>query len=217
MSDTDSFIEEVSEEIRRDRLFKLMKRYGWIPILLILLLVGGAAYNEWQKSQTRAAAQSAGDQILAALQIEEPLERGDALNAIEGDGEIAALLALLASSEQLRGDDKTKAADELRLVAGDPDLADTYRHLAEFKLILMNSEEIDPQDRIARLEALAAPGAPYRLLAEEQIAVSEADSGNTDGALKRLTDILGDGDASAGLRRRVSQLIVALGGQLDPA
>ena len=54
MSDTDSFIEEVSEEVRRDRLFKLMKRYGWIAILAVLLLVGGAAFNEVRKARQAA-------------------------------------------------------------------------------------------------------------------------------------------------------------------
>lgn len=45
MSDTDSFIEEVTEEVRRDRLFGLMRRYGWIAVLAVLLLVGGTAYR----------------------------------------------------------------------------------------------------------------------------------------------------------------------------
>ena len=44
MSDTDSFIDEVSEEVRRDRLFVLMRKWGWIPILLVVLLVGGATF-----------------------------------------------------------------------------------------------------------------------------------------------------------------------------
>ena len=56
MSDTDSFIDEVTEEVRRDRLFGLMKRYGWIAALAVLLIVGGAAWNEWRKAQDRAAA-----------------------------------------------------------------------------------------------------------------------------------------------------------------
>ncbi len=49
LSDSDSFIEEVSEEVRRDRLFGLFRKYAWIPILLIIIIVGGAAFNEYRK------------------------------------------------------------------------------------------------------------------------------------------------------------------------
>ena len=51
MSDTDSFIDEVNEEVRRDRMFNLFRRDGWIAVAAVLLLVGGAAWNEWRASQ----------------------------------------------------------------------------------------------------------------------------------------------------------------------
>ena len=35
----DSFIDEVTEDLRRDRLFLAMRRYGWIAVLAILVLV----------------------------------------------------------------------------------------------------------------------------------------------------------------------------------
>ena len=38
MSDTDSFIDEVSEEVRRDKLFGYIRKYGWIAITSVLLL-----------------------------------------------------------------------------------------------------------------------------------------------------------------------------------
>ena len=44
MSNTDGFIEEVSEEVRKDKLFALYKKYGWIPVVIICSLVGGAGF-----------------------------------------------------------------------------------------------------------------------------------------------------------------------------
>ena len=35
----DRFIDEVTEDLRRDRLFLMLRRYGWIAVLLILALV----------------------------------------------------------------------------------------------------------------------------------------------------------------------------------
>ena len=67
MSETDSFIDEVTEEVRRDKLFALFRKYGWIGIALVLVIVGGAAWTEWRKLTARSAAQSFGDAIVAAL------------------------------------------------------------------------------------------------------------------------------------------------------
>lgn len=217
MSDTDSFIDEVNEEVRRDRLFKLMRRWGWIPVSLVLALVGGAAYIEWSKARDQAAAQGLGTAILEAVQLEDVAARKAAYRQIGTDGDNTALLALLESGDALAEGDRDRAILALGTVAADTALSDTYRHLGELKLLLILGDEIPVADRLARLQAIAAPGAPYRLLAEEQMAVAHVSIGDNDAALQRLQAILADGEVTAGLRRRVSQLIVALGGKLSPA
>ena len=35
LSNHDSFIDEVTEEVRRDRLFAAFRKYGWIGVLLV--------------------------------------------------------------------------------------------------------------------------------------------------------------------------------------
>ena len=39
MSETDSFLQEVSEELRRDKLYRNMRKYGWIGVLLVIIIV----------------------------------------------------------------------------------------------------------------------------------------------------------------------------------
>jgi hypothetical protein len=73
---------------------------------------------------------------------------------------------------------------------------------------------LSPEARIAQLEPLSLPGAPFRLVALEQLAFAEIELGADDAAIARLTEILNDNAASQGLRRRASQLIVSLGGTL---
>ena len=217
MSDTDSFIEEVSEEVRRDNLFKLMKRYGWIAIVLVRVLVGGAGVNEWQKAQKQKAAEAVGDSLLTALRIEDPTERRDALNSIEGQSGVGAVVNLLKSTEDSTDGVTPEALAALEAIASDDTLPVMYSQLAELKLLILNAKDIDPKDRIARLTPLTTPGAPYRLLAEEQIAISEVALGETDAAINRLQLLLQDGEVSSGLRQRAGQLIVALGGTLESA
>jgi hypothetical protein len=68
VSNPDSFIDEVNEELKRDRLFAMMRKYGWIVVVAVIAVVGFAAWNEWSKSQAEARAQALGDAIVEALE-----------------------------------------------------------------------------------------------------------------------------------------------------
>ena len=70
----------------------------------------------------------------------------------------------------------------------------------------------DTDARKAALEALSAPGAPFRLLALEQIGLMQVDAGDLDAAIATMQSVLEDAEASKGLQDRAQTLIVALGG-----
>lgn len=215
MSDSDSFIDEVNEEVRRDRLYRLMRRYGWIAVLVVVLVVAGAAWNEWRKAQERAAAEAFGDAVLSALERDGSDARIDALEAIETEepGQ-RALLAFLTSSEAAAGaEDPARGAEALRGV----DLDGIYGDIATFKRLLLEAGARPAAERREELQGLAAPGNPLRLLAEEQIALTYVEEDNPGEALKVLRSILEDASVTEGLRQRASQLIVALGGEPDAA
>jgi len=214
VSNTDSFIDEVTEEVRRDRLFALMRRYGWIAVLAILMLVGGAAWNEWRKAQDRAAAQALGDAMLAALATEDRAARADALNAIEVQNpQTEAVIALLAAAEAAAATPET-AAERLLALADRPDVDAVYRNLATLKAVMLPGSGLDAEARRTRLNGLALSGGVLRLLAEEQLALIDLETGNRTEAVARLTAIATDAEATTGLRRRVTQVIVALGEDL---
>ena len=95
MSDADSFIEEVTEEVRRDKLFAIFRKYGWLAGLLIVLIVGGAAYNEWRKASERAASEALGDSVMSALAGQTASERAEALGKVStSDAEAQVFLDL---------------------------------------------------------------------------------------------------------------------------
>ena len=56
MSETDSFIQEVTEEVRQDRMLAYWKKWG--PFILggVVLVVGAAAAWSWWQSQKQAQA-----------------------------------------------------------------------------------------------------------------------------------------------------------------
>ncbi len=215
MANNDSFIDEVTEEVRRDRLFGLFRKYGWIAALLVLLLVGGAAYNEWRKATLQAEAEALGDALLSALEVEDEAERADALASIAaGENPRArALVGLIASGTG----DTVADPDALWAIADDPALPAMWRDVAALKAAISGAGDTPADELLARLEPLALPGAPYRLLALEQIAVAELSRGETAAALDILREITADDATGQGLRQRAQQLIVALGGDPEPA
>ncbi|SLN36782.1 hypothetical protein PEL8287_01752 [Roseovarius litorisediminis] len=214
MSNTDSFIDEVTEEVRRDRLFRLFRRYGWIAVLGVFVLVGGAAWNEWRKAQDRQAAEDLGDAILASLENVDGPARAAALEAIEAPNATSqAVIDLLASSEEASQSPKD-AATRLLALADRDGVPPIYRQIATLKATSIPESGLAVDERRARLEGLALSGGLTRLLAEEQLALIEVELGNNDAAIKRLGQIATDAEATAGLRRRATQVIVALGGDL---
>ena len=214
MSETDSFIDEVTEEVRRDRLFTLMKRYGWIAALAVLLIVGGAAWNEWRKAQDRAAAQNFGDSIQAALELPDRNARADALAAIDAPNPGGQAVVDLLAAAELGTQNAQQAANRLLTVADRDGIEPVYRQLATLKAVSLPGSGLSVDDRRTRLDGLALSGGLVRLLAEEQLAMIEIETGQTDAAIDRLTEVVQDAQATAGLRRRVSQVIVALGGNM---
>lgn len=214
MSETDSFIDEVTEEVRRDRLFRTFRRYGWIAVALVVLLVAGAAWNEWRKAAARAEAQAFGDAILTALEKPERPDRAAALAAVEPPGtDGQAVVGLLTAAEESEAD-AAGAAARLLALADNPEVPQVYRQIATLKAVTIPDSGLSAEDRAMRLEGLAPVGGLVRLLAEEQLAMIEIETGDKTAALTRLTAIAEDAEATAGLRQRVSQVIVALGGDL---
>lgn len=216
MSNQDSFIAEVTEEVRKDRLYALYRKYGWAVLLGVLVLVGGAALNEWRKAAAQAEAGAAGDALLAALDNETAEGRAAALAAVElpEDAGRRAITLMMRAGALAEADDIPGAIDALAQVAEDAELPARVRDLAVLKGAILSAGVSDPVERMARLAAIANPGSPYRLLALEQIALTEIEIGEREKALTTLGRILEDADVTQDLRRRVSQLIVALGGEL---
>jgi len=218
MSDADSFIDEVTEEVRRDRLFALFRRYGWIAALVIVAVVAGAAFNEYRKAQATAAAQALGDAMLAALDHDAPGDRATSLAAIEaGSPGGEAMLDFLTAAARAEAGEAEAAVADLQDIARNGDLPAIYREIANFKALVLQRETLPAADRRLQFEALAQPGKPLRLLAEEQIALIDISEGETGAALDRLQAILQDAETDAVLRQRVRQVIVALGGTPAPA
>jgi len=213
VSNPDSFFNEVTEELRRDRMVGYLRRYGWIAVLAVLLIVGGTGWNEWRKANDRANAEAFGDSVLAALENDDPADRVNALAQIDTTGAQAGMIQLLSAGE-LMETDRAAAIAALQAASEDTALPEAYRQLAALKRVIAGGSDIPMDERESLLAGLAQPGQPLRPMALEQTALLQLEQGNPETAIEIMTDLLSQSDVTDTLRRRVTQLVVALGGDV---
>lgn len=213
MSNPESFIDEVTEEVRRDNLFAMFRKYGWIAVLAVLALVAGAAWTEWRKAQEASLAQAFGDATFAALEAATPEARRDLLKGLPAVREQAAVRDMLLASDPQT--DRAGSLAALQAVEADAALPDTWRDLATLKRVVLLGAELSVSEARAALDPIAAPGRPYRVLALEQLAYLTLAEGKRDAAITQLQALMQDQEAPQGLRRRAAQVVVALGGTPD--
>ena len=190
MSNPDSFIDEVTEEVRRDRLFAIFRKYGWIGVLAILLIVGGASYVEWQKARAEARAEAFGDAVLDATDLGDPEERRAAIAAIPADATQKAMEALMLASEP--ASDKAGSLAALAGMIKDTSQPQLYRDLAQLRRIGVAGSDLPLAERRAALEDLAVPGRAFRTLAQEQLAYLLIEEQKTDAAIAALAALMQD-------------------------
>lgn len=209
MSETDSFIAEVTEDVRRDRLFGLFRRFGWIPAALIVIIVSGTAYNEWSKSKADKLAQVRGDALLAAIDTVDEVARASALNEIASQGSeniVAQMLAAGAKDEN--------SINFLNAVIINTDQPEYIRDLAKLKLTMIPGAQTKEQ-KLKTLDILSQPGGIYRNAAVEILVAFELESGNLNKAIDLLKSHIQDAEASRAQIQRMAELLVALGSKPD--
>lgn len=177
---------------------------------MIVALVGGASFNEWNKDSKKNSARNLGDRVLSAVSNKDPIELKEIETSnISQDIFIKNLLsAILLSDNKL--DASKKALEEIRDL---PSITKTYRELNAFKLglLLLKEDNLTSDERFGVFEEFVEPGSPFRLLAKEQQALILIEQGKLELAIKALTEISVDSETTASLKRRVTQLRISLG------
>lgn len=211
----DSFIDEVTDDLRRDRLFRAFRRFGWIAILAIIALVGSAAWREYSRNRDEKAAQAWGDAVLAAQEAPDQIA---ALGAIDAQGAPGrtALTEMLAAGAEADAGQTQKAAERLE-AAADTAASDPILHdLALLKAVMVAGPAMDAARRDSILSQLSKPGAPFELLALEQKAVALIGAGRPDDAVVLIRQIQQKDGLSEALRRRLGEMMIALGAAPEP-
>jgi hypothetical protein len=211
LSETDSFIQEVTEEVRHDRMFRLWKKYGPYGVAGVVGVVAITAGLNWMKHRDIEMARDTGGAFLAA-DIASVGDQEVLIGSVDGPAAVIARLRLAAA--KAAAGDADGAAALYREIGDEAGLDPAYADLARLQAVRVGAATMDPAAAVAELEALTAESAPYRLLALELRATLLLNSGDTEAAHADLVAIISDPRATRELSERAVALLVSSGGDL---
>lgn len=205
MSD-ESLFREIDEEVRRDKIESVWKKYGsWILALClgVILAVGGLkGWQYWQKQQAEAG----GAAYFSAVKLAEEgktkeaeeafatLKVSHAGYAIFGKFKLAAAMAKSGKTSQA-----VAAYDE---ISSSSSIQPTLKNLARIKAAYLLADTAPVKELQNRLKGFDNANSPWRSSARELIAAAAYRAGEYELADRKLNQILADLQSTAGAKQR---------------
>lgn len=208
---------EIDEELRRDNVAKLWKRYGnYIIGAALLIVVGTAAVVVWRDYEEgqRAKQSLTYSAALAAAQRTGPAAGVEALGPVIAEAKAPySVLARFRSAALLAEQGDTAAALEAYdALSKDTGVDDRLRKAATILYALHALDSVEPAELTARLEPLTAADSPWRYSALELTGLAARRSGDTARAREIFTTLADDLDAPQALRGRAAEILASLQG-----
>ncbi len=206
---------EVDEDLRRDNLAKLWKKYGFQFIgLAVAVVLGVAGVQGWQTYDLDQRGKLS-DRYGVARELAQGGETAAGLDAMidlseASGGGYAGLAAFEEARLRVDSGDTGGAIAVWDRIAEGSGLGPGFKEAATLFSILHQIDSGDPAALRARLRPLAADSQPFRSTARELLAVIALGEGDTAAARDLYTKISDDREAPAGLRRRATQMLAAL-------
>lgn len=211
--------DEVEEDLRAERMKRLLARYGGLLSgLMLLVVVGVAGLEGWRWWQGRAAAQVAASYLAAGR---DAAAQGADLKAVanryvsmaaEAPAGYRALARLRAAALLAETGDRAGALAQWEEIARDGSIDPLYRDLATLMWGMHSLDSGDPAAIEARLAPLAEGKGAWQASAQEIRALATLKRGETETARRTLTALTTSSDAPQGVRERARRLLQEIGG-----
>jgi len=212
----ETFLREVDENLRRDRIRAAAKKNAkWAIAALVLFLAGAGGLIWWQQHQIKRSEtqveqladiyKNVGEGLVgnAPQQLDELSKSGS--KAVRGSAEFTAAAVAIQ-----QGDNKTAVA-KYREIAGDRSLPKPYRDAALIRQTALEFDQIRPDEVIARLAPLTKPGEPWFGTAAEVTGLALIKQGKKEEAGRLFAAIAKDKNAPQPIRERAMQVAASLG------
>lgn len=211
----DTIFREINEELRRDRLLALWRKYGRLVIggavALVLVVAGKTGWDEYNRRQALAD----GLRYHVATELlrqgnEDAARAAFAALAEDGRGGYVTLARLHEAAIVSAQGDTEGAIRIYQAIAGDNSVPDSLRSLARILSAFRRIDREDPETLIGELAPLTGMENPWRHSALEITALVAIRAGEIGKAREIYTKLATDPEAPRMLRQRAEQMATAL-------
>ena len=219
---SDTFVREVDENLRRDRIRDFFRENGaWLVFALILFLAacGGIIWYQ-QHREDRAA-----EHVEQLAQIYKDIGTGNTAKAPQqlddlsnsSSKAVRASAMFTRAALALQQNDQKFAISTYKTIAEDSSFPDAYRNAALIRQTALEFDQLQPQDVISRLQPLTKAGDPWFGSAGEMTALALIKQGKNKEAGQLFATIAKDKDAPSAVRNRAMQIAGTLGVDVSAA
>jgi hypothetical protein len=213
---SETFVREVDENLRRDRLNDFVKQNSaWLIAGLILFLAaaGGAIWFQQHRVQRAESEVEQLAQIYKDIGVgnttKVPQQLDDLSHA--GSKTVRATALFTRAAFALQQNDNKTAIATYKSISEDSSLPQPYRDAALIRDTALEFDALQPQQVIARLQPLTKAGNPWFGSAGEMTALALIKQGKKQEAGQLFAAIAKDKDVPQSLRDRSIQIAGSLG------
>jgi hypothetical protein len=205
-ADMSDIFQEVDEDVRRDKVSDLWKRYQTPVFVVAFLIVAATGAWNYYVAERQKAAEAANVRFAAAQALAVDGKSEEAVAAFEALAKDSPKgysgLARLRAAEEIAKTDKPKAIALLDAVADDKSVDKLTQEVAQLRAALYEMEAGDRVKTEARLGPLMTSTGAFRFSAQEWTGLDALENGDYDEA-ERVFDLLQkDRDAPQAMRQR---------------
>jgi hypothetical protein len=206
---------EIDEELRRESVAQLWKKYGnYVIALAVLIVVATGAVVGWRTYQDKQR-EAQGAQYASALDLARQGKDADAAAAFASlaqtaDAGRAVLARFEEAASRVNTGDAASAIAIYDKLAGDGSVDSGFRDVATLLSARYTLDKGDAQTAIAKLQPLTTPTNVWRGLALELTALAELKAGDKSKAQKDFDTLGKDTTAPQGVRQRATAMAEAL-------
>jgi hypothetical protein len=212
----ETFLREVDENLRRDRLRDFGKKYGGVLIVAVaLFLIASGGFIWWQQHKQQRSEKQVEQlaEIFKDIGSGAPGNAPQKLDALSDSSSKAVRATALFTRAALaiQQNDTKLATDKYRQIAADSSLPQPYRDAALIRQTALEFDSIPATEVISRLQPLAKPGQPWFGTAGEMTAMALIKQGQSAQAGQLFAAIAKDSTVPPTIRARSVQIAGTLG------
>ncbi len=212
----EAFLREVDEELRRDELANVWRRYGrWLVVAVLAGLAAFGGWLYWQHYQQQRRSTD-GEKLLAAydqLAANKDAQAAPTLTDLAASGSpgYRAVAKFSQADVLLKKNDLKAAAAKFAEVAADPSIAQPFRDLALIRQTTAEYDSLKPQVVVERLRLLAQKGNPWFGSAGELVGAAYLQMNRRELARTLFSQMSTDDGVPESIRQRAVQMASTLG------